>query len=652
MAEQESREVRAPGPAGHGPGKFDKPKNAKATLSRLLKYLLRYRLQLVLVALGIIVSALASVAGTYFIKPIINDYIVPLIGHENPDLSGLLRLIIVLAVIYAFGVAAAYLYQRLMINVSSGVLLRLRSEMYQHMIRLPLKYHDSHGRGELMSRYSNDTDSLRDMLSQGLPQLFSGLLTIVSVFIMMLILSPLLTLLVVVMLALMLAAARVIGGRSAGYFIRQQRELGKINGYIEERVTGIKVVKIFSHEQQTNEEFDQLNGELCDAAKNAHTFANILMPIMGNLSYLNYALVAVVSAAMVISGRLDLGSIGSFLQYTRNFAMPIASISQQFNSILNALAGAERIFRLMDEPLEADHGTVELVNVVTDAQGELRETKERSEQWAWKRPYPSPSPAVAAVTAADGMSSLIALHGDVRFHDVDFAYVAEKPVLHQVSFYAKPGQKIALVGSTGAGKTTITNLLNRFYEIEHGSITYDGIDIREIKQRELRRSLAMVLQDTHLFTGTVRENIRYGRLEATDEEVVAAAKLANADYFIRHLPQGYDTVISGDGANLSAGQRQLLAIARAAVNDPPVLVLDEATSSIDTRTESLIEQGMDKLMVGRTVFVIAHRLSTVRNANAIMVIEQGRIIERGDHQELLDLKGRYYQLYTGSFELE
>ncbi|NLF80580.1 MAG: ABC transporter ATP-binding protein, partial [Clostridia bacterium] len=492
----------------------------------------------------------------------------------------------------------------------------------------------------LMSRYSNDTDSLREMLSQGLPQLFNGLLTIISVFIMMLVLSPLLTLLVVVMLVLMLVAARLIGRRSAGYFIRQQRELGKINGYIEERVTGIKVIKVFNHEQQTIEEFDQLNGELFHAAQNAHTFANILMPVMGNLSYLNYALVAVVGAAMVISGRLDLGSIGSFLQYTRNFSMPIATISQQFNAILNALAGAERIFRLMDEPLEQDRGTVELVNVRPDAQGGLQETPERSEQWAWKKTLP------------DGSSSLIALHGDVRFHDVDFSYVAGKPVLHQVSFYAKPGQKIALVGSTGAGKTTITNLLNRFYDIEQGSITYDGVDIRDIRQSELRRSLAMVLQDTHLFTGTVRENIRYGRLAATDEEVLAAAKLANADYFIRHLPQGYDTVISGDGANLSAGQRQLLAIARAAVNDPPVLVLDEATSSIDTRTESLIEQGMDKLMEGRTVFVIAHRLSTVRNANAIMVIEQGRIIERGDHQELLDLQGKYYRLYTGSFELE
>lgn len=650
MAQQESRAVSAPGPGGHGRAKFEKPQNAKATLSRLLKYLGHYRGRLALIAAGIIVSALASVVGTYFIKPIINDYVVPLIGQQHPDLSGLLRLIVVLAAIYALGIGASYLYQRLMINVSSGVLLRLRTEMYEHMIRLPLRYHDSHGRGELMSRYSNDTDSLREMLSQGLPQLFSGLLTIVSVFTMMLILSPLLTLLVVAMLALMLAAARLIGRRSAGYFIRQQRELGKINGYIEERVTGIKVIKVFNHERQTVEEFDQLNDELFHAAQNAHTFANILMPVMGNLSYLNYALVAVVGAAMVISGRLDLGSIGSFLQYTRNFSQPIAMISQQFNAILNALAGAERIFRLMDEPPEQDRGTVELVNVQPDAQGELQETKERSEQWAWKKmPF---STTAAAETDGDGSSSLIALRGDVRFHDVDFAYVAGKPVLHQVSFYAKPGQKIALVGSTGAGKTTITNLLNRFYDIEQGSITYDGIDIREIRQSELRRSLAMVLQDTHLFTGTVRENIRYGRLDATDEEVLAAARLANADYFIRHLPQGYDTVISGDGANLSAGQRQLLAIARAAVNDPPVLILDEATSSIDTRTESLIEQGMDKLMVGRTVFVIAHRLSTVRNANAIMVIEQGRIIERGDHQELLDLKGRYYQLYTGSFELE
>ncbi len=619
---------------------MQKPKNVKATLSRLLKYMLGYRWQLVVIGVCIILTVVAGVAGTYLIRPLVNDYVVPFIGQQNPDLSGFLQLILVMAIVYVIGIAATYLYQRVMLKISTGVLLQVRNEMYQHMIRLPLKYHDSHTHGELMSRYSNDTDALREMMSQGVTQMFNALLTIIGVFVMMLVMNPLLTILVVFMLAIMILAVRKIGGRASAYFKKQQQALGEINGYIEEMTSGVKVVKVFSHEEQAKNNFDHLNENLCDAAKGANTFANILMPVMSNLSYLNYALVAVVGAIMTINGRFDLGGIGSFLQYTRNLAQPVASVSQQFNSILSALAGAERIFNLIDEPLEQDHGQARLVRVKYDSDGNMTETEELSRQWAWKQ------------TAEDGTVAYTELKGDVRFHDVTFGYEPEKTVLHDVSFYAKPGQKIALVGSTGAGKTTITNLLTRFYDIDQGSITYDGIDIRDINKYELRSSLAMVLQDTHLFTGTVRENIRYGRLEASDEEVVAAAKLANADYFISHLPDGYDTVITEDGANLSAGQRQLLSIARAAVNDPPVLILDEATSSIDTRTEALIEQGMDQLMEGRTVFVIAHRLSTVRNANAILVIENGNIIERGDHDELLAMKGRYYQLYTGSFELD
>lgn len=622
-----------------GDKKFESPKNVRSTISRLFRYMLHYRGQLAIVFICIIISALAGVAGTYFIKPIINDYVVPLIGSQHPDMTGFLHLIMVLAGIYVLGIVCTYIYQRLMINISTGVLRQVRIEMYDHMMLLPLRYHDSTSTGQLMSRYSNDTDTLREMISQSVPQIINAVLTITGIFVMMLILSPLLTLLVLLMLAAMVFAAKKIGTRSGSYFIKQQRELGALNGYIEEMTAGVKVVKVFCHEKQAEKEFGEKNEQLFNAAKNAHTYANILMPVMGNLSYLNYALVAACGALLAIAGKLDLGSIGSFLQYTRSFSQPVANVSQQFNSILSALAGAERIFDLIDQPLEEDKGRVTLVNVREDGQDGFIETEEHTDIWAWKQ-------------YSDGCCEYTRLRGEVRFNDVSFSYVPEKEVLHHVSFYAKPGQKIALVGSTGAGKTTITNLLNRFYDIEQGSITYDGIDIRDINKRELRRSLAMVLQDTHLFTGTVRENIRYGRLSATDEEVEAAARLANADYFISHLPQGYDTVIGGDGANLSAGQRQLVAIARAAVADPPVLVLDEATSSIDTRTEALIEQGMDKLMEGRTVFVIAHRLSTVRNANAIMVMENGRIIERGDHDELLAQKGRYYQLYTGSFEME
>jgi len=638
MSAQTAREVRHGGPGG-GHRKLERPADVKGTLKRILSYTLGFRWQLILVGGCVIVSALSGVAGTYFLKPFINQYLVPFIGRQNVDLSGFIRLLLIMGGLYGAGVAASYASSRTMIVIASGILRQLRVEMYGHMMQLPLSFFDAHPHGEIMSRYTNDTDTLREMLTNSLPQLLSSALTIGGVFLMMLVLSPLLTLLVLMMLGLMLLSVKKVGGRSAGYFIRQQRELGVMNGYIEEMIAGVKVVKVFCHEPESKARFDELNGKVREAAKNANTFANILMPIMGNLSYLNYALTAMTGAALAIAGRLDLGTIGSFLQYTRSFSMPITQVSQQFNNILTALAGAERIFRFLDEPAEQDPGTVTLVNAEEDGAGNLRETKRRTNLWAWKE------------TLAGGVQ-LTLLSGDVRFQDVVFGYVPGKTVLKQVSLFAKPGQKIAFVGATGAGKTTVTNLINRFYEIDSGSITYDGIDIRRIKKQDLRRSLAMVLQDTHLFTGTVLENIRYGRLDATDEECLRAARLANADSFIRHLPQGYDTVLSEDGANLSQGQRQLLAIARAAVSDPPVLILDEATSSIDTRTEALIEKGMDQLMEGRTVFVIAHRLSTVRNAKAIMVLENGGIIERGEHRDLLALKGKYYQLYTGAFELE
>lgn len=628
---------------GHGKrtGAAARPKNAKETVRRILGYMLRYRVQLCFVVLAIMVSAAAGVAGTYFLKPIINRYIVPWIGHENPDLSGLAGILCVMAAIYLTGTLCSWLYSRLMINIATGTLYRIRMDLFSRMERLSVGYFDKHVHGELMSRYTNDTDALREMLSSGVPQLISSAISVSGIFVMMLLLSPALTLAVAFVLFLMLGIIKYLGKKSAFYFKKQQEAIGKLNGYIEEMVEGQKVIKVFNHEEEVKSEFARRNETLRQAASNANTCANVLMPIMSNLSYILYAIVAALGAASVIGGRLDLGSVAAFLQYTRSFAQPVTQISQLFNSVLNALAGAERIFALIDEPSEEDGGDVILVNVREKKGGGLEETEAHTGRWAWKCPDSSER----------GGWRLVELRGDVRFRNVTFSYDGVKNVLKNVSLYAEPGQEIAFVGSTGAGKTTITNLLNRFYDINEGEITYDGIDLKRIRKADLRGSLAMVLQDTHLFTGTVRENIRYGNLEASDSEVEEAAKLANAHAFIQHLPQGYDTVLTADGANLSQGQRQLLAIARAAVADPPVLVLDEATSSIDTRTETLIQKGMERLMDGRTVFVIAHRLSTVRNADAILVLENGEIIERGSHEQLLQEKGKYYQLYTGMFEL-
>lgn len=616
-----------------------KPKNAGKTMKRILDYMKPYKLQLILVMLFVIISSGASIAGTYFLKPLFNNFIIPLIGQQNPDLSEFLRTIIIMAVVYAIGAASTYAYNRLMLNVSAGTLYRIRTDMFKHMQTLPIRYFDTHTHGELMSRYTNDTDALRNMLSQSFVHLFSSGITVIGVFIAMLLLSPALTLIVVAMLFLMIFVVKKLGAQSGKYFREQQLAIGKVNGYIEEMIEGQKVVKIFNHESKAKEGFDELNDQLFEATKGANSFSGMLRPIMGNLSYMHYSITAITGAVLTIKTGFDLGSLASFLQYTRSFSQPITQMSEQFNSILMALAGAERIFDLLDEKPEIDSGAVTLVNAEFDKSGNLKETTRHTGIWAWKIPND------------DGSVTYTQLNGDIRFSNIVFGYEENKTVLKGISLYAKPGQKIAFVGSTGAGKTTITNLLNRFYDVSEGEILYDGINIKNIKKADLRRSLSMVLQDTHLFSGTVMDNIRYGRLDATDEEVIAAAKLANADSFIRHLPDGYNTTITGDGMNLSQGQRQLLAIARAAVADPPVLILDEATSSIDTRTEALIEKGMDRLMVGRTVFVIAHRLSTVRNANAIMVIENGEIIERGDHDDLIAQHGKYYQLYTGMFEL-
>lgn len=628
-----------PGP--HSSKGFQKPKNTKRTLLRLIGYLGRQKWKLLLVAVFIILSTGANIAGTYFLKTLINDYIVPLIGNAQSlqDFMPLAQALLKMGIVYAVGAMSAYIYSRIMLNVSHGTLNLIRKDLFNHMQDLPIKYFDTHTHGELMSRFTNDTDTLREAISQGFVQLLSAAITLVGTLVMMIVLSPALTLLILLMLIPMVLITKTVGSRSARYFKEQQEALGKANGYIEEIIEGQKVVKVFCHEPAAEEEFGELNENLRRAATNAHTFASVLMPIMGNISYLNYALTAGVGALLVIRGSLDLGSVASFLQYTRSFSQPITQISQQFNSILMALAGAERIFSVIDEKAEEDEGYVTLVHAKENDDGTLTESETYTGTWAWKHPH------------STGETTYTKLCGDIRFDDVTFSYDGKKDVLKNISLYAKPGQKIAFVGSTGAGKTTVTNLVNRFYDVPDGKIRYDGINIRKIKKDDLRRSLAMVLQDTHLFTGTVRDNIRYGKLDATDEEIIAAAKLANADSFITRLPRGYDTMLTGDGTNLSQGQRQLLAIARAAVANPPVLILDEATSSIDTRTEALIEKGMDKLMEGRTVFVIAHRLSTVRNSNAIMVLEHGEIIERGDHDSLIEQKGKYYKLYTGQFEL-
>lgn len=620
----------------------EKPKINKNTLKRLLKYItVDYKKTLIFVVICIVLSSIAGVAGSLFIEILIDDYITPLLGVTKPDFSGLLKVIFTMAMIYLVGVVANFTYNRKMIKISQGVLRKIRNEMFEKMQHLPIKYFDTHTHGEVMSYYTNDTDVLEQMIAQSIPNIISSTITIVAVFCAMVYLNIYMTILVIAVVILMLFIVGKIGGNASQYFIKQQQSIAKENGYIEEMINGQKVVKVFCHEEEAEAEFDRINDELCAASAKANTFANILMPIMGNLGHLQYALVAMIGGVLAVKGAggVTVGIIASFLQLSKSFTMPISQVSQQMSSIIMALAGAERIFNLIDEAPEKDEGYVTLVNAKY-IDGVLTEVPEKTGTWAWKHPH------------KDGTLTYEELKGHVEFFNVDFGYELDKIVLHDVSLYAKPGQKIAFVGATGAGKTTITNLINRFYDIEDGKIRYDGININKIKKDDLRRSLGIVLQDTNLFTGTIKDNIKYGNLNATDEEVINAAKLANAHDFIMRLPNGYDTELVANGTNLSQGQRQLLSIARAAISDPPVMILDEATSSIDTRTEKLVQDGMDKLMEGRTVFVIAHRLSTIRNAKAIMVLENGRIIERGEHDELIKQKGRYYELYTGAFELE
>ena len=618
-----------------------KPKNAFATLKRIFSYMHGFKAFMVLSVIGIILSSGAGIIGTNLLKPIIDNL-------DEAFESGIwaktrfIQLVVSLAVVYAVGALSSLMYMRMMLKISTTTLMRIRNDLFCKMEKLPIRFFDKHTHGELMSLYTNDTDAIREMLSNSVAQFISSAITIVGVFASMLYFSWQLTILVVVMLFVIVKVIGFVGSHSGRGFIAQQKALGRVNGYIEEMIDGQKVVKVFCHEEKADEEFDRLNEELCEAATHANTFANILMPIMNNLSYLHYAVTAIAGGIMAVKGigGITIGTVVTYLQLTRSFSQPITQVSQQFNSVLTALAGAERIFAVIDEEPEADDGYVTLVNADIAADGTITEADHRTGRWAWKHPH-----------KADGTVTYTEVRGNVEFDDVYFGYEPEKTVLNGISLYAKPGQKIAFVGSTGAGKTTITNLINRFYDVPDGKIRYDGININKIKKDDLRRSQSIVLQDTHLFTGTVMDNIRYGKLDATDEEVYAAAKLANADSFINHLENGYDTLLTADGSNLSQGQRQLLAIARAAVADPPVLILDEATSSIGTRTEALIEKGMDSLMEGRTVFVIAHRLSTVRNSHAIMVLEHGKIIERGNHNELIAQKGKYYQLYTGMFEL-
>ena len=634
-----------------GPKGGAKPQNLKATVARLMGYVGRYRLRLVLVLFCILGNTIASVTASTFIKTLIDDYITPMIGQINPDFSGLLTQLVYMACIYGVGMVCGYLYNRLMVVVAQGVLKNVRDDMFAHMQTLPIRYFDTHSHGEIMSHYTNDTDTLRQMIAQALPQVFSSMISIVAVFVAMLSQSLWLTLTVVLFTMLIMWVTGRVSGKSGKFFVKQQQSLASVNGYIEEMMNGQKVVKVFCHEGKAVEEFDRRNEELCLNATEANRFANILGPINNNMGHILYVILAVIGAGLSLSGvtnvslsgaggAVTLGMIASFLTLSRSFVMPISQVSQQLSSVIMALAGAERIFRLMDEPSETDEGYVTLVNAKRDENGQLCESDHRTGLWAWKHPH------------SDGTTTYTELKGDIVLDDVDFGYTPEKIVLHDISIYAKPGQKIAFVGATGAGKTTITNLLTRFYDIADGKIRYDGININKIKKDDLRHSLGMVLQDVNLFTGTVMENLRFGNPDATDEECIEAAKLVNADGFIRMLPQGYDTVLTGDGSGLSQGQRQLISIARAAVEDPPVMILDEATSSIDTRTESIVQKGMDALMKGRTVFVIAHRLSTVRNSDAIMVLDHGRIIERGSHADLIAQRGTYYRLYTGAFELE
>lgn len=635
MAEKKPISPQSGGP-GHGPGGgpgrhgYQKPKDLRGTLAKLMRYLGRYKAALCLVAVLLVISSACTVGGSYLIKPLINDYILP------GDFPGLAKMLTVMGCVYLVGAVCSFGYARIMVHVSQNTVARIRRDLFDKMQSLPLKCFDTHTHGELMSRYTNDIETVSEALNNSFGSLISCTLNFLGTIAMMIVLSPLLTGITFIMLAVMLGVVKVIGGRSRRYFARQQAAIGAVNGYIEEMIEGQKVIKVFNHEEAAVAGFAGLNEDYRQAATRAQAYAGAMMPAMGNLSYINYAITCCVGAILAISGgSFRLGDLGAFLQYTRQVSQPITQISQQVNTILAAVAGAERVFEVMETEPEVDEGKVKLVRVLEDHSGALQEVSYDTGEWAWKK--------------ADG--TLVPLRGDVRFDHVVFGYDPRKTILHDISLYAKPGQKIAFVGSTGAGKTTITSLINRFYEIQSGAITYDGIDVRDIEKDSLRRSLGVVLQDTHLFTGTVADNIRYGRLDATDEEVKAAARLAGADTFIRHLPQGYQTPLSGDGGNLSQGERQLLNIARAACANPPVLILDEATSSIDTRTEKIIEKGMDRLMAGRTVFVIAHRLSTVRNAKAIMVLEQGSIIERGDHDDLIAQKGRYYQLYTGQAEL-